>query len=175
MWLRLLELQSLILCSGQFYPIHGILISFLMNVVVHVLKNCVIITRFFFVGISTKRVKWCEKDSLPSSVAFMSTRNQSVLKDRLNSERTTPVKNFLFHIVKNTKKHHQLKVNFLSIVGMVLCVKKGRFAGKNVEGVRTSLLVASVTWTMGRTSLLDASLRLSQARFFSFCFLKFNE
>ena len=44
MWLRLPELQSLILCSGWFYPINGILITFPMTVVVHFLRNCVIIT-----------------------------------------------------------------------------------------------------------------------------------
>ena len=104
MWLRLLELQSLILCSGQFYPIHGILISFLMTVLVHVLKNCVIITRFFFVGISTKRVKWCEKDSLPSSVAFMSTRSQSVLKDRLNAWKNNTCEKYTLSHCKEYEK-----------------------------------------------------------------------
>ena len=65
------------------------------TVVVHFLRNCVIITGFFFVGISTKRVTWCEEDSLPSFVAFFSIQNQSVLKDRLNAERTTLVENIL--------------------------------------------------------------------------------
>ena len=32
----------------------------------------------FFIGISTRKVKWCAEDSLPSFVAFLSTRNQSV-------------------------------------------------------------------------------------------------
>ena len=65
---------------------------FPMTVIVHFLKNCVIITELFFIGISTKRAKWCEEDSLPSFVAFLSPRNQSVLKDVLDAERTTPEK-----------------------------------------------------------------------------------
>ena len=50
-----------------------------MTVIVHLLTNCVIITGFFF---STKRVQWCEEDSLPSFVAFLSARNW-MLKEQL--------------------------------------------------------------------------------------------
>ena len=44
---------------------------------------------FFFIGISTKRIKWCEEDGLSSLVAFLSTQNDTFLEDRLNAERTT--------------------------------------------------------------------------------------
>ena len=65
-----------------------------------------IITRFFFVGNSTKkRVTWCDEDSLPSFVASMSTRNQFILWGTMNAERTTSVKNILCRIVKNSSKH----------------------------------------------------------------------
>ena len=66
-----------------------------MTVVVRFPRNCAIITGFFFVGISTKRVKWCEEVSLPSFAAFLSTRNQSVLKERLNAERTNPCEKYI--------------------------------------------------------------------------------
>ena len=56
-FLCLSKMQSLILCSGKIYPINGILTSFSMTVIVHFLRNCVIITGFNFIGISTKRVK----------------------------------------------------------------------------------------------------------------------
>ena len=108
------ELQSLILCSGSFYPIHGILISFPMTVVVHCLRNCVIVSKFFFVGISTKRVQWCEEDSLPSFVASMSTQNQSILQDRLNAEKNKLCEKKLFQVVRNSKKPHQRRFNWSS-------------------------------------------------------------
>ena len=95
------ELQSLMLCSGKFYPTNCILVTLPMTVVVHCLRNCVIITGFIIVGISTKRVNWCEEDSLPSFVAFPSTRSQSDFRDRLNAETTTHVKIILFPIVRN--------------------------------------------------------------------------
>ena len=94
-----------------------------MTVVVHFLRNCAIITRFFFIGISTKRVKWCEEDSLPPFVAFLSTRNQSVLKDRLNADRTTPVKNILLPVVRNPNVPHQLRVNWYSTRVSLNCSK----------------------------------------------------
>ena len=209
----------------------------------------------------------------------MATRNQSELKDRLNAEWTTPVKNILFPIGRNSNVHHQLRVNWYStrvplncskvsqgIIGiltilvfsflaasfmkkvegnvsweisrsmvgecfqrywpyrvtMKCCLRlsfilvvmthhssnhlgdrfwqgpsirrigrnnfphplgrrnvflreTGRMDRRNADGVRTSLLVSSMTWNMGRTSLLDASIRLSQARLSSFCFSKFTE
>ena len=39
-----------------------------------------------------------EEDGLPSFVAFLSTQNQSVFKDRLDAERTTPVIHILFQL-----------------------------------------------------------------------------
>ena len=59
------------------------MITFPIAVIVHFSMNCVIITQ---------RVKWCEEDCLSSSFAFLSTRNESGLLDRLDAERTTPVK-----------------------------------------------------------------------------------
>ena len=73
-----------------------------MTVMVHFLRNCEIITKIFFFRISTKR-EWCEEDSLPSFVAVLSTRNQSVFKDSVE-EQTLPVINILFPFVKNHKK-----------------------------------------------------------------------
>ena len=55
-----------------------------------------------------------------------------------------------------------------------LC-EKGRLAEKNAEGARKSLLDACISWNMSRTSLLHASLRLSQTIFSSSCFMKFSE
>ena len=68
--------------------------------------------RFFLFRMSTKRVKWCEEDSLPLFIAFMSTRNQSVPKDRLNAERTASVKNKPLPIVRKSNIHHQLWVEW---------------------------------------------------------------
>ena len=53
--------------------------------------------------------------------------------------------------------------------------EKGRLAGRNAESVRRNLLVASLTWNMGRTSLLVACIWLPFARHSSFRFLKFSE
>ena len=55
-----------------------------------------------------------------------------------------------------------------------LC-EEGRLAGRNAESLRTSFLVAGLTWNMGHTNLLDASLRLCRAGFSSFGFLGFGE
>ena len=58
--------------------------------------------------------------------------------------------------------------------GNVSLCEKRRLAGKNAESVRSCFLDACLTCNMGRTSLLDACLRLCQARFSSFSFLKFS-
>ena len=86
-------------------------------------RNCVIITGFFFTGVSTRRIKWWEEDCLPSFVAFFSTRNQSVLKDRLDAERTTPVKEKLCPIVRNSYVPHQFRVNWYSTRVCLNCSK----------------------------------------------------
>ena len=52
-----------------------------------------------------KRVTWCDEDSLPSFVASMSTRNQFILQDPMNGERTTSVKIILCPNVKNSKQY----------------------------------------------------------------------
>ena len=219
------------------------MITFPIAVIVHFSMNCVIITGFFFVGISNKSVKWCEEDSLSSSFAFLSTWNESGLLDRLDAERTTPVKKIFLQVVRNQNVRHQLRVNRYSTrvslncsessqysirqcppcrVPMKRCVRlsfilivmtqrswnhfgdrfwqsssmrwigrndfplplgrrnrslceRARLAGKHAESVRTNLLDAGLTCNMDHTSLLDASLRLCQARFSSFCFLEFRE
>ena len=76
----------------NFTRIHGILITFPIAVIVHFLLNCEVITGFLFIGIFTEKIEWCEEDRLSYFVASMSTRNQSILQERLNAERTTPVK-----------------------------------------------------------------------------------
>ena len=55
-----------------------------------------------------------------------------------------------------------------------LCVKR-RLAGRTADSVRACFLDNGWTCNMDRTSLLVASLRLCQARFSSFRFLKFRE
>ena len=93
---------------------------------VHFLRNCVIITGFFFIGIFAKRIEWCEEDSLPSSLAFLSTWNESVLKDRLDAERATPVKKKLFPIVRNLNVLHQRRVNWCSTRVSLNCLKESQ-------------------------------------------------
>ena len=78
----------------NFYSVNGILITFPMTVIVHFLKNCVIITGFF----STRWIKWCEEDNRSSLVAFLSTQSETVLEDRLNAVRTTPVIIYFFQL-----------------------------------------------------------------------------
>ena len=126
----------------NFYTIHDILITFPMTVVVQFLRNCVIITRLFFVGISTKRVKWCEQDSLPSFVAFMSTRNQYNLKDRLNAEKDNLCeKNF--PNLRNSNILHQPKVTWHSTRVSLNCSKVSQgFFG--ILTILESCLAASV-------------------------------
>ena len=102
------------LVLGIILPKNGILITFPTAVIMHHMRNCVIITGFFFIGISTKRIKWCEKDGLSSSHAFLSTWNDSVLQDGLDADRTAPVKNFFLPTVRNQNVPHQLRVNCYS-------------------------------------------------------------
>ena len=98
--------------------------------IMHFLSNCAIITRFFFIGIFTERIEWCEEGTLSSSLAFLSTWNESVLQDRLDAERTTDVKNTLFSIVKNRNVPHQLKRNCNSTRVSLNCSKVSqRFFG----------------------------------------------
>ena len=104
----------------KIYPRNGILMMFPMTVIVQFLRNCVIITGFFFIGTSTKRVKWCEESSLPCFVAFLSTRYQSVLKDRLNAERTTPCEKYALSNCKectpSTQGHLLFHQNVLELL-----------------------------------------------------------
>ena len=69
---------------------------FPISVIVHFLKNCEVITGFFFIGIFPEKIGWCEEDSLSSSLVFLPSWNESVLKERLDAERTTPVKIYSF-------------------------------------------------------------------------------
>ena len=115
----------------NFTLFHNILIRFPTNF----LRNCVIIMRFFFFRIS-KNVEWCEEeDSLLSFIAFMSTRNQSVLKDRLNAERTTSVKNKPLPMVRNSNIPHQLRVNWYSTRVSLNCSK----VSQGILGILTIL------------------------------------
>ena len=98
-WLCLQELQSQILCVGQFLSLNGILIPFPITVIVHFLRNCVNITRFFFVRISTTRVQRCKEDCLPCFVAFFTTRNLW----------TTSMKDVLFPVARNRRVPHQFR------------------------------------------------------------------
>ena len=95
------------------------------DVEVHLQRNSVIITRFFFIGIATKKVKWCEEVGSSSFVASMSTRNQSILQDRVDAERTTSVIKILFPIVRNANISHQLRVNWYSSTMSLNCSKVG--------------------------------------------------
>ena len=61
---------------------------------------------FFFIWISPKRFRGCEEDCLLCFVAFSSTRNQSILQDRLNAPRTTSVKDVLFPVVRSRRVSH---------------------------------------------------------------------
>ena len=88
---------------SELQSIDDILIAFPIAVTVHVLRNCVIITGFFFIGTTTKRVKWCEENSLPSSLAFLSNWNESVLWDGLDAERTAPVKKYTLSNLKESE------------------------------------------------------------------------
>ena len=79
-----------------------------MAVIMHFLRNRVIIT-----GSSSSESR-CEEDGLSSSVAFLSTWNESVLWDEFGTERTAPLKNIFHPIVKNQNVLHQLRVNCCS-------------------------------------------------------------
>ena len=89
------------MCSGQFHPINGVLTVFPIAVIVHFPENCEVITGCFFVWIFTERVERCEEDGLSSLLASFSSRNESVLQDELDAERTTPVQHKLFPIVRD--------------------------------------------------------------------------
>ena len=68
----------------NFTPINGILIPFPMTVTMHLLRNCVIITRVLLHRKShPKGLSGVKKIVLSSFVAFLSTWNDSVLQDRL--------------------------------------------------------------------------------------------
>ena len=91
---------------------NGILIPFQIAVIVHFWKNCKVITGFFFIWIFTERgqrVERCEEDGLSSFLAFPSSWNESVLKDRLDAGGTTPVEHILFPTVRNHSVPHQLR------------------------------------------------------------------
>ena len=60
-WLRQPESQSLIMCSGNFSPINGVLITFPIAVMVHVLVNCKVITGCFFIWILPKGLRDVKK------------------------------------------------------------------------------------------------------------------
>ena len=85
-------------------------------------------------------IEWCEEDSLPSFVAFLSTRNQSVLPDRLDDERTTPVKEKRFPIVKNSNVTHQLRVNWYSTRVSLNCSES---KPRNLWNPRSSRILSS--------------------------------
>ena len=102
-----------------------------------------IITGFFFIGVTTKSAEWYDEDSLPSSVAFLSTRNQSVLKDRLDAERTTPVKDVLFPIVRNSNVPHQLRVNWYSTRVPLNCSKVSQIILESSQYSNLVLLLPS--------------------------------
>ena len=73
---------------------NSILITFPIAVLVHLLRNCEVITGFFCAGIFLERIERCEEDGLSFFLPFLSTWNESVLKDRLDAERTTPVNKY---------------------------------------------------------------------------------
>ena len=81
-----------ILCSRQFYTQNGILIPFPMTVMMHFLRNCVIIMEFFFIWIFTKRMQ-----RRPLAVLcrfrFLPKICPPPPQDRLNAPRTTSVWN----------------------------------------------------------------------------------
>ena len=77
------------------------LITIPIAVTVHFLGNCKVITGCFFIWIFPERVERCEEDGLSSFVPLFSSCNESDLKDGLDAERTTPVKNKLLPIVRN--------------------------------------------------------------------------
>ena len=58
-----------------FYPIHGILITFPIAVIVHFFRNCDVITGFFFVGHFPERIAWCGEDILSSSLQIGRWKN----------------------------------------------------------------------------------------------------
>ena len=72
----------------------------------------------------------------------MFTRNQSILQDRLDAERTTPVKDFLLPVVRNPNVLHQLRVTCFSTRVSVNCseVSLGIFG---ILAVLESCLAAS--------------------------------
>ena len=86
-----LDLVLGIILSSEQHPV-----TFPIAVMVHLLRNCEVSTGFFCAGIFLERIEWCEEDGLSSSLAFLSTWNESVLKDRLDAERTTSVKKYSF-------------------------------------------------------------------------------
>ena len=83
------------ICNGQFYAINGILIAFLMIVMVHFLRNCVIMA-FFFIWISSKGFRDVKKKLL---VVFCRFLEQLLVKDAL------------FPVVRNGLVSHQFGHN----------------------------------------------------------------
>ena len=98
----------------NFYPINGNLITFSIAMIVHFLGNSEVITGYFFTLIFTERVERCEEDGLSSILVLFPSCNESVLKDGLNAEGTTPVKHNLFPIFGNFNVPHQFRRNCYS-------------------------------------------------------------
>ena len=78
------------------------------------LRNCVIITGCFFIWIFSERVERCEEDGLSSFLALFSSCNESVLKDGLDAERTTPCETQTL-----SNRAHQFKRNCCFLHGWV--------------------------------------------------------
>ena len=97
------KIAILNLAFWTIYPKNGILITFPMTVIMHFLRNYVIILGFFFIWIFTKRVQRCKEDCLPRFVTFFSTQNQSARQDKLNAPWTTSVKILLFPVARNIR------------------------------------------------------------------------
>ena len=106
--------KSLILCSGYFYPINGVLIMFPIAVVVHLPGNREVITGCFFIWILPERVERCEEDGLSSILALFSSWNESVLQDGLDAERTTLVQHKLFPFARNHNVPNQFRCHCCS-------------------------------------------------------------
>ena len=105
-WLRLPELQYLILRSGSSYPIYCILTVFPASFVMYFLRNRKIIMRFLLLRVVFERIQRCQKDCLSSFVDLFSSRNYSTRQNGLRVPRNSSVKDVLLPIVRNKCPFH---------------------------------------------------------------------
>ena len=101
--------------------------------------NCGVITGCFFIWIFPEWVKRCEEDGLSSLLCMFSLPvNESVLKDGVDVEGTTPVKHELFPIERNHNVLHQFTCISYSTSVSLNCSKNKSRNVWNPRNTRTS-------------------------------------